>query len=213
MSSSESSIWNILQFGDFIPLDVSIDNSIKRDLKTLDSKFSKYNPRDNIPRDGLCVINERGQSGPGPALDSLKQYNSENNTSWGETDFNLPTEVYNESPALQNLLGNIKDWCVRTHFIKLHPGGYFPPHRDHTRGVQNTFRLIVPIYNCNAPYCRFMLEDTTLHFEHNKMYFINTTKQHSLFNASPKRDSMWFIINALLCKESIDWVINNLDAK
>ena len=49
--------------------------------------------------------------------------------------------------------------------------------------------------------------------ENTKMYFINTTKQHSLFNASPKRDSMWLIVNALLCKESIDWVINNLDAK
>tara|TARA_B100000927_G_scaffold277845_1_gene259867 strand:- start:520 stop:696 length:177 start_codon:yes stop_codon:yes gene_type:complete len=58
-----------------------------------------------------------------------------------------------------------------------------------------------------------MLEDTTLYFEHYKMYFINTTKQHSLFNASKRRDSMWLIVNALLCKESIDWVINNLDAK
>lgn len=213
MSSLEYSIWDILQFGDFIPLDVSIHNSIKQELKQWDKKFSKYNPRDHIPRQGLCVINERGETGPGPALDSLKQYNKENNTNWGETDFNKPTEIYYESSGLIKLLGSIKHWCVRTHFIKLQPGGYFPPHRDHFKGIQNTFRLIIPIDNCNAPYCRFMLEDNTLHFEHNKMYFINTTKQHSLFNASPKRDSMWLIINALLCEESINWVIDNLDAK
>jgi hypothetical protein len=209
----DNSISNILQFGDFIPLSVSIDNSIKQDLKGWDNKFSKYNPRSNNPRQGLCVLNERGETGPGPALDSLKQYNNEHGTNWGETDFNLSTEIYNESVALQSLLDNIKHWCVRTHFIKLQPGGYFPPHRDHTKGVQNTFRLIIPIQNCNAPFCRFMLEDATLNFEHTKMYFINTTKQHSLFNASPKRDSMWLIINALLCKESIDWVTDNLDAK
>ena len=213
MSSLEYSIWDILQFGDFVPLDISIDNSIKKDLSRFDHKFTKYNPRTDIPRQGLCVLNERGQTGPGPALDSLKQYNKENNTNWGETDFNIPTEIYNESIAIQHLLDGIKHWCVRTHFIKLQPGGYFPPHRDHSKGVQNTFRLIVPISNCNAPHCRFMLEDNTLYFEHHKMYFINTTKQHSLFNASPKRDSMWLIINALLCKESINWVIDNLDAK
>ncbi len=213
MSSSEYSIWDILQFGDFIPLTTSIDSSVKQDIKKFDNKFTKYNPRDNIPRDGLCIINERGETGPGPALDSLKQYNAENNTEWGETDFNKPTEIYYESNAVNNLLKDIKHWCVRTHFIKLRPGGYFPPHRDHSKGIQNTFRLIVPIYNCNPPFCRFMLEDNTLNFDHTKMYFINTTKQHSLFNASPKRDSMWLIVNALLCKDSIDWVIDNLDAK
>ena len=213
MSSLEYSIWDILQFGDFIPLDVEIEHSIKQDLKDFDHKFTKYNPRDDIPRQGLCVINERGETGPGPALDSINQYNAEHGTDWGETSFNKTTEVYNESAALQNLLHSIKHWCVRTHFIKLQPGGYFPPHRDHSKGIQNTFRLIVPISNVNAPHCRFMLEDTTLNFEPYKMYFINTTKQHTLFNASKKRDSMWLIVNALLCKDSIDWVIDNLDAK
>tara|TARA_B100001287_G_scaffold153681_1_gene129302 strand:- start:1305 stop:1946 length:642 start_codon:yes stop_codon:yes gene_type:complete len=210
MQYSEYSIWDILQFGDFIPLDVLIDNSIKQDLQKYKDKWSIYNPRRNIKREGLCVLNERGEVGPGPALDSLKQYNKENNTNWNETDFNKPTDLYHSSKALQSLLGDILHNCVRTHFIKLAPGGFFPPHRDHTRGKQNTFRLILPIQNVNPPYCNFNLENKPLYFEYNKMYFINTTKQHTLFNASATRDSIWLIINAILCKDMVDYVINNL---
>ena len=33
MSSSEYNIWDILQFGDFIPLDVEIEHTVKKDLK------------------------------------------------------------------------------------------------------------------------------------------------------------------------------------
>ena len=201
----------ILQFGNFIHIDKSLNTSIKQDLIAFKDRWAKYNPRDNIPRDGLCVINERGETGPGPALDSLKQYNKLNNTNWGESDFNKPTELYHQSTALQELLSDILPWCIRTHFINLKPGGYFPPHRDHTWGEQSSFRLIIPISNANAPFCRFMLEDTTLHFELFKMYFINTTLQHSLFNLSPSRDSIWLIINALICEDSINYVTKNLN--
>lgn len=213
MDSLTYKLWQILQFGDVIPLDVSINKSIKDDLQRYANRWATYNPRTNIPREGLCVINERGEVGPGPALDSLKQYNQQHGTRWNETDFNLATDLYHSSEALQELLSDIVDSCVRTHFIKLPPGGFFPPHRDHTKGVQNTFRLIVPIQNCNPPYCRFILEDKSLWFEQNKMYFINTTKQHSLFNASPKRDSIWLVINAVLNDKTVEYVIDNLDEK
>ena len=107
-------------------------------------------------------------------LDSLKQYNAEHGSQWNESDFNKPTDLYRNSTALQELLQDILPYCVRTHFIKLLPGGYFPPHRDHSKGIQNTFRLIVPIQNFNPPFCRFILEDTTLYWVQNKMYFLNT---------------------------------------
>ncbi len=213
MHNSSYSIWDILQFGDFISLDKSLDSSVKKDLAQYSKDWSRYNPRTNIAREGLCVINEKGSVGPGPALDSLKQYNAEHGTQWNESDFNKPTDLYRNSTALQELLQDILPYCVRTHFIKLLPGGYFPPHRDHSKGIQNTFRLIVPIQNFNPPFCRFILEDTTLYWEQNKMYFLNTTKHHTLFNASPKRDSIWLVINAKLCKETIDFVIDNLDQK
>lgn len=209
--NSKYSIWDILQFGDIIALNKTIDDSIKKDLEKFKNNWAPYNPRTTIPRQGLCVLNEKGKVGPGPALDSLNQYNLENNTNWNESDFNLPTELYQQSKNLQNLLDEIIPYCVRTHFIKLLPGGFFPPHRDHTRGIQNTFRLIVPIQNVNPPFCNFILEDKPLYWEQNKMYFINTTKYHTIFNASPKRDSIWLIVNVKLCEETINFIINNLD--
>ena len=209
----EYSIWDILQFGNFIQLDLCISDKIIDDLKIFDDSWSDYNPRTKIFRKGLCVLNETGHVGPGPALDSLKQYNMEHGTNWNETDFNKPTELYQSSVCLQNFLSKIINYCVRTHFIKLPPGGYFPPHRDHSFGLQNTFRLIVPIINVNPPNCRFILEDKTLWFEEKRMYFINTTRQHTLFNASAKSESIWLILNVILCKESIQFVINHLAQK
>lgn len=200
-------ISQILQYGDHFRLRMNLHHSIISDLKKFDDKWSQYNPRKpNIKRQGLCVLNERGKTGPGPALDSLKELNSENNILWNESDFDKPTELYYESNALQNLLSDKLTWCIRTHFIRLEPGGFFPPHRDHTRGVQNTFRLIVPIENCNPPDCRFMLEDTSLYWEYFRLYFVNTTKVHTLFNASPTKNSIWLVINAKLCEESIEFI-------
>ena len=83
----------ILQFGNFIHIDKSLNTSIKQDLIVFKDRWAKYNPRDNIPRDGLCVINERGETGPGPALDSLKQYNKLNNNASIQIDLNINSNV------------------------------------------------------------------------------------------------------------------------
>ena len=81
----------------------------KDDLIAQYSKdWSRYNPRTNIAREGLCVINEKGSVGPGPALDSLKQYNAEHGSQWNESDFNKPTDLYRNSTALQELLQGLR---------------------------------------------------------------------------------------------------------
>lgn len=205
-------ITHLAQFGDQFPLQktVSVDQ-LMQDLEHFKDKWSPYNPRKNwIPRDGLCVLNERGECGPGPALDSLREYNKEHGTSFDEYDFNKPTELYHHSNQLQKLLGDMLPWCIRTHFLRLPPGGFFPPHRDHPGGEQRTFRLIVPIKNFNPPYSRFMIEDRSLYWESGRMYYVNTTKQHSLFNASVNNDSIWLVINAIVNDDSVPFVSNLL---
>ena len=203
----------ITQFGDQVELTRSLNcNKLIKDTEYFKDIWSRYNPRKNIERYGLCVLNDKGKVGPGPALDSLWEYNNENNTHINETDCNVPTELYMYSKELQDKLEDILHWCCRTHFIKLKPGGFFPVHRDHKFGEQNTFRLIVPVANCNPPHCRFMIEDKTLYWNHGKMYAVDTTKAHTLFNASMK-DSIWLVINALVCEESIDFVCKNLAIK
>jgi len=102
------------------------------------------------------------------------------------------------------------DWSVRSHFLRLPPGGYFSPHRDHVYYDQQSFRIIWPLQNCNPPSFRFMLEDTTLNFDHGHCYVINTTKAHTLFNCSPSNDSIMLVVNALVCEDSIRFVQDNL---
>jgi len=208
-------ISKITQFGDFYRLNNKFDTKkLLQELESFEDKWSKYNPRkDWIKRDGLCVINETGKCGPGPALDSLGEWNKEHGTSLQELDFNVPTDLYNSSSELQRVMEPMLNWSVRSHFLRLPPGGYFPPHRDHTHGEQNSFRIVWPLENCNPPYFRFMLEDNTLHFENGGCYVINTTKTHALFNCSSSQDSLMLVVNARLCEDSIRFVQDHLSER
>ena len=134
------------------------------------------------------------------------EWNKEYNTNYNELDFNVSTPVYNET-ILKDFLAPIRQWCYRSHFLKLPPGGYFPPHRDKS---WESIRLILPLFNCNAPLTRFILEDKTLQWELGRMYFVNTLKEHTLFNASADQDSIWLVLNYIVNEESINWIYKNL---
>lgn len=196
------------QYGDQTELTLKLNvNKLLKELEPFNNKWSQYNENKPwINRHGLCVLNERGSVGPGPALNSLYEWNQVHRTNLKEVDFNKPTEVYKNSQQLQSILSDILPFCVRTHFLKLLPGGYFPPHRDHTGKEQKTFRLIVPIQACNPPATRFMIEDKTLHWNLGQMYLLNTTKQHMLFNATLSEESIWLVINCIVCDEMIDYI-------
>ena len=212
---STLSVNDIYQFGDQFELKTHLRNNnenmhdIIEDLKSFNNKWSQYNPRKEINRQGLCVLNDTGVVGPGPALDSLYEYNKEHYTNITETDCNKPTELFYKSKFLQACLSDMLPWICRTHFLRLGSGGFFPTHRDHKFGVQNCFRIIAPILNCKYPSFFFLLENKLLDWNYGSFYVINTTKAHTLFNASMD-DSIWLIINAIVCKESIDFICNNL---
>lgn len=210
-------IESFYQFGDQTELEINFNTEkVLEDLELFRDSWSQYNSnKPHIAREGLCVINERGKVGPGPALESLYEWNRKHNTNYSEIDFNIPTELYHHSVELQKGLGDILPYCFRTHFLKLKPGGFFPAHRDY-RGYcenQNSVRLIVPILNCNPPSMRFMIEDRTLHWNMGRMYLVNTNKVHSLFNLNDCEDSIWLVINAKVCEEVFKFVSYNLSIR
>ena len=49
---------------------------------------------------------------------------------------------------------------------------------------KKSFRLFLPIYKCNPPYNYFILDDKILHFEHNRLYYLNTCKEHIVFTSA-----------------------------
>ena len=183
------------------PLNYYLSNSssiTKKSEKKFD--YVRYNPRKNIDRWGLSLTSLDGGMSGIPDLDSLKEYNRDNNTTYEETDFKIPTEAYYD---FKEILDPFSPWLFRTHVLKLNPGGFFPPHRDNY-GL-SSFRLIVPLHNIQP----FIVEKQILEWELGRLYFLDTVKMHYLFNASMD-PSYWLVLNVECNKDSVEKVLLNL---
>lgn len=166
--------------------------------------YVKYNPRKDIRRYGLSITSLDGGLSGTPDLDSLLEYNRENNSQYAERDFSTPTPVF-DNPSLSTLLSPIKKFLFRTHILKLKPGGYFPAHRDF-RGMNiSSFRLILPLAGMHPPAFNFIIDDKITHWFHGYIYFVDTAKMHYLFNAGFE-DVYMIVMNVDLHPDSIKFV-------
>ena len=201
----------LTQYGNFIELDVVTDAE-QLVAWANDFEWVKYNPRKDVNRWGLSITSLDGGLSGVPDLDSLYEYNKENNTNYKEEDFKTPTPVLNKQ--IYDILKPWDSYYYRTHFLKFGPGGFFPPHRDwnyHT-GMPDNFRLIMPLRNVNPPSFNFVYEDKTLHWEPGRMYFLDTQRMHYLFNSS-FTDSYWIVVNVELNDETIKHTLERLNQK
>tara|TARA_B100000214_G_scaffold350601_1_gene304394 strand:+ start:4614 stop:5231 length:618 start_codon:yes stop_codon:yes gene_type:complete len=191
---------NLLSFGDVLTLNYSGNCSkILKDIKEFEWK--QYNPRRAINRYGLSVTSLDGKLN-GIDLDSMYQYNKIHNTTYNELSFKTPTEVYYKSEETQKLIEPFKPWLCRTHFLNIKKGGYFPPHRD-WRSIekQPSFRILVPIKDCNPNKLYFIYDGKILNFNYGVPYFVNTNKEHCIFSFSDT--SVMLVMNIQCTKESL----------
>jgi hypothetical protein len=196
---------SLLSFGDLIPLKIRCDVK-KLFSEVKDFKYLQYNPRKDIKRYGLSITSLDGNM-DGVDLDSIKEYNKENNTEYDELSFQAFTSVYYESQEIQKITEPFLGHIGRSHILHLPEGGYFPPHRDLPVYVeqQNSLRVLVPLKGCNPPDMYFMYEDKPLHFEHGRAYFLNTNKKHSIFSYSDK--AIMLVMNIECSEDSVEQVI------
>ena len=201
---------SLLSFGDLIPLKLKCDVKKLFD-ETEEFVYLKYNPRKDIERYGLSITSLDGSLN-GVDLDSIKEYNKENNTEYDELSFNKFTEVYNVSSEIQKIVEPFKNHIGRSHILHLAEGGYFPPHRDLPVYVeqQNSLRVLIPLKGCNPPDMYFMYEDKPLHFEHGRAYFLNTNKAHNLFAF---KDSYMIVLNIKTSEEVYQILGDNFQAR
>lgn len=201
----------LTQYGSFIELDVTTDVDALISWAN-DFDWVKYNPRKDVNRWGLSITSLNGDISGVPDLDSLYEYNKENNTNYKETDFKIPTPVLNKQ--IHNILKPWDGYYYRTHFLKFGPGGFFPPHRDwnYMTGIADSFRLIMPLRNVNPPQFNFVHEDKILNWEVGRLYFLDTLKMHYLFNSS-FTDSYWLVANVVLNAETIMKTLERLNQK
>ena len=208
----------IALYGDVLPLKFRLDyKKFKEGLKLFDDKWVQYNPRKNIPRYGLSITSLDGGFSGIPDLDSLKEYNIEHNLNLDEPDIKTKTPFY---PYVESVLSKFTNHLGRTHLIKKSAGGQFPSHRDGYEREVKSFRLFLPIYNCNPPFNYFILDNKILNFEHGKLYFLNTLKEHIVFtsgrggksNFGSDYQSMYMVANVNCNEESTDLVLHNMES-
>lgn len=196
----------LASFGDQIKLNLKLESRKFIDWTEENFTYVRYNPRKDINRWGLSITSLDGGLSGIPDLDSLRQYNLENNTSYNEKDFIEPTLVM-EDEGLQKIMSPWKDHLFRCHILKLGPGGFFPPHRDIITPYPSSFRLIAPLKDTGNNF--FILDGKILQWNMGSLYYINTAKTHTLFN-SGMCDSYWLVLNVSLNEESVTEVLKHL---
>ena len=173
--------------------------------------YVKYNPRKDIPRYGLSLTSLDGGMTGTPDLDSLLEYNRENNTKYREKDFSVHTPAY-YYPKLVEILKPIESDLFRSHVLRIDPGGFFPAHRDFHGMEFDSYRIIIPLDLCNPPAFTFIIDDKIQVWNHGRVYFVDTAKMHYLFNASFNPTYM-IVLNVALNKNTIEFITKNLRAQ
>jgi len=194
-------------FGDQIKLNQRFNSEKFINWTETNFKYVKYNPRKEVNRWGLSLTSLNGDVDGIPDLDSLREYNKENNTTLKESDFNVFTPVI-EYPDIKEIIEPWKKDLFRSHILKLGSGGFFPPHRDIYYQNSESFRLIAPLkHTSNGVY--FILDEKILNWQLGSLYYVNTAKSHSLFNATFE-PSYWLVLNVRLNSSSMDNVLKNM---
>tara|TARA_B100000927_G_scaffold286570_1_gene278276 strand:- start:404 stop:1021 length:618 start_codon:yes stop_codon:yes gene_type:complete len=196
----------LLTYGDIIPLKFTCEpDKLLKEIKDFD--FKQYNPRKTIPRSGLSITSLDGKF-DGIDLDSIPEYNRENNTHYTELDFNTVTDAYHKSEEIRKVVEPWKKYLGRSHVLYLPAGGYFPVHRDLPvyKEDQQSMRILIPLQDCNPPWMYFIHDGKILNFEHGRAYFVNTNKMHSLFSF---RDSYMIVLNVQSNSNTYEIIGNN----
>lgn len=134
-------------YGTFEPLQWEIDNGhFKKEIKKWDGKWAPYLRREGVVnnRDGLCVVGLPGDS-PSDSL-SMPEARRRTGKHLSELDFNTPTSLYDDLTSLHPLL-DYWNPIGRTMLVRLHAGGWFPPHKDQPQLTRETFRVVAFLGN------------------------------------------------------------------
>ena len=159
-------------------------------------------------RFGLSVTSLDGGFSGEPDLYSLRDYYKDTGKSFTEVHFKRRTNIVDFIPELNPLLDFFEPGTGRCHFLRLDKGGFFPPHRDNGAVIQaESFRILVPINNFNINDMKWIQEEQILNLTLGQVYFINTSKLHSLFS---------FVDNCIMLVLNVVWtpqVIANMARK
>jgi len=189
----------IVQFGDVVRLQFPIwQTGHMVHVLSKHPGWKPYQPqKSGYNRFGLSVTSLDGGFSGEPDLYSLRDYREETGKNYNEIDFKARTNITEFIPELNPLLDFFEPNLGRAHFLRLDRGGFFPPHRDNGSILKaETFRILVPINNFYINDMKWIQEEKLLNLTVGQVYFINTSKLHSLFS---------FVDNCIMLVLNVVW--------
>lgn len=170
--------------GDWLEMKDFNASKIMNELLPYKDAWKPYNAKKPNNRWGLSITSLDGELSGIPDLDSLYEYNKRHNTDIKNYDINTFTEVYYNSPTLQQVVDPWKPWLGRCHFLKLNAGGYFPEHYDINKldFSYDETRLIAFVNNTSKYTMKFLYEDKLMEVQNGSLYWFNANKRHSVFS-------------------------------
>lgn len=164
--------------GDFELLKFHINlNQLQSELSAYDDKWVPYLQREGRVnnREGLCLVGLEGDSYD----DSLSMPEAKKRTGrkLTECDFDTPTQLYHDLPALHELLDYWQP-LGRTMLVKTNQGGYFPPHRDQPILTRDTFRVVAFIANVDHKHYEWEMNGQRWPIASGDVFYVDTRKTH-----------------------------------
>lgn len=180
-------------------------NTLLGELSKFESHWYDYAP--NKPATKRFALSITSTDGTMAGVGSLEELCPGQKGS-SELDYNQVTEVYNSSTEIQKVINKFLPNIGRSRLVNIKPGGYFPPHRDiDVRNLPDHFRLFLPLSDFSGNDAVFIIDDKIRYLETGRLYFIDTTKIHSVF---AYENSFCLMISLPLTHESIDKIYSML---
>lgn len=184
------SLIRLNMLGDWIKLKINFNSKKMLDeISKFDLDWKQYNPRKPINRQGLSITSFDGKLTGVPDLDSIGEYNRQHGTFLDNYSCTVPTDVYYSSNEIQNVLSPFKDHLLRTHFIRLNTGGFFPDHRDCYPEFENDkreqIRLLFFVNKCDISSFKLIYDNKVVtNLQSGTAYYFNGNKIHCGFSTS-----------------------------
>jgi hypothetical protein len=170
--------------GDWLEMKSFNSRALMKEMDRYADDWKPYNVRKPNNRWGLSITSLDGELSGIPDLDSLYEYNLKHGTQLSNHDINTYTDVYYDSPTLQEIIEPWRPWLGRCHYLKLNSGGFFPEHYDINKldYEYEDVRLIAFVNRTSKDTMKFIYEDTVLNVKEGSLYYFNASKRHSVFS-------------------------------
>tara|TARA_Y100000389_G_scaffold197571_1_gene232429 strand:+ start:3373 stop:4095 length:723 start_codon:yes stop_codon:yes gene_type:complete len=188
--------------GDFVPLNIKINlGNFKHEISKYDNKWVPYLAREGEQndREGLNYVGLEGDT-PYDSISLPEVRKRTGRLNLKETDFTVPTELYETLPSLKPITG-IWPQLARCTLVKVNKGGWFPYHRDSVLINRKTFRVIAFLTNTGPESYQWEHDYTMRTIEQGRCYYVNTQKAHRTH--SYVHDSIHLVMNIPKTMENV----------